>query len=160
MRLRFTQIRAFRSGDHVAIAEIFCRAVHEVASADYTEEQCLAWSGPTPDPDHWQNRCERKQPFVFERDGQIAGFLELDPDGHIDCAYVHPDHARQGVMTSLVRHAVSTAFEMGLPRVYAEASICIRPLLEREGFDVVREQLVTIKGVEIQNFAMELRNSL
>lgn len=148
-------IRIFQHGDHVAIAEIFTRAIHEIASAVYTPEQCLAWSGRMPDPEHWKRRCELKRPFVAEIDGRIAGFLELDPDGHIDCAYVHPEFQRRGIMTRMVEHAVRTCFDFNLERVHVEASLVARPLFEKCGFQVVRDQIVDIGGVLLRNHLME-----
>jgi putative acetyltransferase len=150
-------IRHYQSGDHVAIARIFTAAIHEIASAVYTPEQCLAWSDRQPNVEHWKKRCELKRPFVAVEEGELAGFLELDPDGHIDCAYVNPRYQRRGVMTGLVRHAVETCFALKLPRVHVEASICARPLFEKCGFETLRENIVTIKGVELLNFIMELR---
>lgn len=149
-------IRSYLHGDHVAIAEIFKRAVHEIASRDYTPEQCLVWSDTKPNPEHWERRCDLKQPFVAEVDGKVAGFLELDPDGHIDCAYICPDFQRQGIMTRLVEHAVAASFARGLPRVYVEASITARPMFAKVGFDVIRENLVEIKGVQLVNYRMEV----
>lgn len=98
-------IRIYQKEDYVAIANIFSRAVHEIASEVYTTEQCLVWSDREPNPDHWKKRCELKRPFVSLIGSEIAGFLELDPDGHIDCAYVNPDFRHQGVVSQLVKHA-------------------------------------------------------
>lgn len=151
-------IRIYQQGDHIAIAAIFSRAIHEIASEVYSPEQCLAWSAKEPNPEHWKKRCELKRPFVFQAGNQIAGFLELDNDGHIDCAYVNPDFKRQGVMTNLVGHAVSTAFNMNLPKVFVEASICAKPLFEQAGFNIVSENLVEINDVELINYHMELNN--
>ncbi|MCW1921867.1 GNAT family N-acetyltransferase [Luteolibacter arcticus] len=149
-------IRTYQHGDHVAIATIFCRAVHEIGCKDYTPAQCLAWSDTKPNPEHWEKRCERKQPFVSVVGEEIAGFLELDPDGHIDCAYVNPDFQRRGIMTALVQHAVDVAAAMNLSRVYVEASIGARCLFERLGFEVLREQEVAMGGEKLVNYAMEL----
>ena len=151
-------IRIYQHGDHYAIAEIFPRAIHEIACKDYSTEQCHAWSGTEPNPEYWEKRCELKRPFVAVVGSQIAGFLELDTDGHIDCAYISPDFKRRGIMTSLVRHAVKTAFSMNLPRVFVEASICIKPLLDQESFKVISDAGVEISGVHLQNYKMELRN--
>lgn len=150
------EIRIYQRGDHAAIAEIFTRAIQETASACYSAEQCQAWSDAKPNPDHWRKRCELKRPFVAVSEDRIAGFLELDPDGHIDCLYVDPDFARQGVATLLARHAITTCFGMGLPRLYVEASHCAKPLFEKLGFVVTAENLVRIRGQELTNFRMEL----
>ena len=148
-------IRLFQPGDHLAIAEIFSRAVHEIACAAYTSEQCLVWSDRQPNAEHWKRRCELKRPFVAIVDQKIAGFLELDPDGHIDCAYIHPDFQRRGIMTALMQHAIQTCFEFNVNRIYVEASICARPMFEKAGFKVVRENIVKVKGVELLNYKME-----
>lgn len=138
------------------MAEIFTRAVHETASKVYSSKQCEAWSDRTPNPSHWKKRCARKQPFVFVEEGKVAGFLELDPDGHIDCLYVDPDRQRQGIASRLVEHAVTTCRQRGLANVGVEASICARPLFERHGFEVICEQQVERKGVFLTNFRMQL----
>jgi len=150
-------IRPFHQGDHEAIAEIFPAAVHEIASKVYTPEQCLAWSDREPNPEHWRKRCERKRPWVAVVESRIAGFLELDPDGHIDCAYIHPDFQRRGIMSRLVEHAVAACFAAGVDRVYVEASICAKPMFERCGFRATEEREVMIKGVGLLNFHMEKR---
>jgi ribosomal protein S18 acetylase RimI-like enzyme len=148
-------IRAYQPGDHRAIAEIFTRAVHEIGLKYYTPEQCLAWSDREPNPAHWEERCAEKQPFLAVVDGVIAGFLELDPDGHIDCAYIHPKYQRRGIMTLLVEHAVKVSFARGVGRVYVEASIPAKPMFEKCGFRLVTENLVNIKGVDLLNYKME-----
>lgn len=149
-------IRIYQRGDHIAIAEIFTSAIHQIASEFYTEEQCLAWSAREPNYEFWKRRCELKRPFVAIADSEIAGFLELDPDGHIDCAYINPKYRRRGIMTTLVKHAVDTCFACGVNRLFVEASICAKPLFEKVGFRLLRENVVTIKGVEMVNYKMEL----
>ena len=59
-------------------------------------------------------------------------------------------------MTALVRYAVDTCFAFNIKRVYVDASICARPLFEKAGFKVARENIVTIRGVDLLNFKMEL----
>jgi putative acetyltransferase len=130
-------------------------AVHEIASAVYTPEQCLAWAARRPNHDHWKNRCELKRPFVAVVESEIAGFLELDTDGHIDCAYINPKFQRRGIMTRLVEHAVSTCFSMKIHRVYVEASICAKPMFEKVGFNTVSENIVDLKTVQLLNYKME-----
>ena len=149
-------IRIYQHGDHEAIASIFTRAIHEIATEYYTAEQCLAWSGRRADLDHWKKRCELKRPFVYIIDDQIAGFLELDPDGHIDCAFTNPDYKRRGIMTQLVQHAIQTAFDCDVPKVYVEASYAIKPLFDKLGFETLTDNMVTINGIELVNFKMEL----
>jgi putative acetyltransferase len=148
-------IRIYQHGDHRSIAEIFTSAIHQIASEVYTPEQCLAWSDREPNYEHWRKRCELKRPFVAIVDSEVAGYLELDPDGHIDCAYVNPKYRRRGVVSRLVEHAVDTCFALNLPRVYVEASICAKPMFEKLGFQTLAENQVVIKGITLLNYRME-----
>lgn len=150
-------IRIFRHGDHVAVAEIFTAAVHEIASQVYSPVQCLAWSAREVNYEHWRKRCELKRPFLGIVEGEIAGFLELDPDGHIDCAYVNPKFQRRGVVSALVDHAVTTCFGLNIARVYVEASICARPMFEKCGFETISEFFVCVRDVRLLNYRMEKR---
>ena len=152
-------IRSYEHGDHDSIAEIFSRAIHEIAIEDYTREQCEAWASPKPNPEHWEARCGIKRPFVAKVDRRIAGFLELDPDGHIDCAYVNPDFKRRGVMTALVRHAVLVGSERAIGSLCVEASLCIKPLFEKLGFVTQCRREVEIRGQCLTNFEMILNLS-
>ena len=149
-------IRIFKHGDHMAIARIFTSAIHEIASEAYTPEQCEAWCAKEVNYAHWRNRCELKRPFVAVVGGQIAGFVELDPDGHIDCAYINPKFRRKGIMSALVRHAVDTCFSCDIVRLHVDASICAKPMIEKLGFTLIRENIVNLRGVELLNYKMEL----
>jgi putative acetyltransferase len=148
-------IRGYRPGDEKDIAEIFVRAIHEVARAFYSEEQCLAWSDKEPNVEHWRERCAWKRPWISVMDGRVAGFLELDADGHIDCAYTHPKFQRRGVISGLVRHAEQIAMEAGLERLYVEASLVARPMFEKLGFVVLAENLAERKGITLINYRMQ-----
>lgn len=149
-------IRKYQAGEHCAIAKIFVRAVHEIASEVYSNEQCNAWSDRTPNFEYWKKRCKAKQPFVFVTDGKVTGFLELDGNGHIDCMYVHPNYTRKGIASRLIDHAIASCARVGVNRVFSEASICAKPVFEKKGFRVVEERLVAIRGEKLVNYEMEL----
>ncbi len=157
LRFERKMIRSYQPKDYEAIAEIFSRSVHEIASEAYSQEQCKAWSEKTPNTERWKKRCTVKQPLVFVIDGTVAGFLELDNDGHIDCMYVHPDYARQGIASRLIDHAVAACVDAGLQRVFVEASICAKPVFEKKGFQTIEERLAPIRGEKLVNYRMELK---
>lgn len=148
-------MRHYREGDHEALADIFTRAVHETASADYDAAQRAAWAPLPPDLDWWWARCELKRPFIGTVGDAIAGFLELDPDGHIDCAYVSPAFARRGVMTLLLTHAETVCRAFGLERMYAEVSITACPIFERQGFLRLSGNEARRGGLVLINHLME-----
>ena len=88
-------------------------------------------------------------------DGEVAGFIELDADGHIDCTYVSPKHAGKGHMSTIMARIFQEARRSNLFRLYAEVSITARPFFERHGFRVVRDNPHTVRGVPILNYIME-----
>ena len=148
-------IRRYREGDQLAIARIYNEAIRRIASADYDRVQLDAWAGTKPDMERWKTRCERKRPFVKVIGGQVVGFMELDPDGHIDCTFVDPAHARKGVMSEIMDAAKDVAVRQGNPKLFAEVSITARPFFEKQGFVLVRDHEATINGVVLRNFIME-----
>lgn len=152
-------IRRYRPGDETSIAEIFSNAIHQIACEFYTPEQCLAWSPRSHNYEYWKHRCKEKRPFVTTVGRDLSGFLELDPDGYIDCAYVNPKYRRLGIMRRMAEHAISAGFETGLGRVYVDASLCAKPLFEKLGFTLLEKRLVKLGAQELQNFRMELLKS-
>jgi hypothetical protein len=85
----------------------------------------------------------------------VVGFAEFEPNGHIDCFYVHHNFQGVGVGTALMHEIEMEAREKLLPRIYAEVSITARPFFASKGFQVIKQQTVRIRGVELTNFVME-----
>ena len=148
------EIRLYRADDAQALLALYVSAVRSAAARDYDAAQIAAWSAER-DLDVWTARREAKPTYVAERDGEVAGFCDLEPDGHIDVLYVHADHLRRGVATALLVHVEATARGLGLARLYTEASLTARPVFERQGFVVLAQQTVAFNGEAFVNFRME-----
>lgn len=148
-------IRAYAIPDTEEILNLFYDTIHEVNSQDYTPEQVNAWAPAVMDTGKWRERLSRKMTFVAEADGQIVGFCELEKDGHIDCFYAHKDYQRKGVGRSLLAKIEQEAKALGVNRVYAEVSITAKPFFESQGFVVLQEQQVLIRGINLTNYRME-----
>jgi len=155
VRPRF-RIRHYCAGDHVAIAQVFTRAVHELTCGEYDAEARAAWAPSVPDIERWRLRCELKRPFLaIDAVGTIAAFVELDADGHIDCTYVLPEFARQGAMTLLMEHVEAVARGFGLTRLYAEVSLTAQPFFLARGWIRLRDNAVSRGNVVLTNTSME-----
>ncbi len=136
------------------IADLFYSAVHHISPEIYNKKQQDAWA-PPPDYEFWKARLEQKQPFVALINNRVAGFIELDADGHIDCAYTHPDFQRQGVASQLYQYLLEQAYEQKLNRLYVEASLVAKPFFEKQGFTTVQQNKVNRNGEILINFSME-----
>lgn len=148
-------IRRYVPDDLDGLIAIFTRAVRETAIRDYSPEQLRAWAPDRPDRDAWAARRTSRPTFIAEAGGAAAGFTDLEPDGHIDMMFVHPDHQGRGVAAALLAHVEAQARKAGLSRIFTEASLTARPFFARHGFIVISEQQVPVRGEVLTNFRME-----
>jgi putative acetyltransferase len=150
-------IRLFRPSDATALAQIFHRAVHEIASAHYSPDQCAAWSPAPRRAENWaRHAADGRMVFVAcDAQDKPLGFIELEADGHIDCFYCHPEAAGTGVGAALYAALEAEARTRGLARLYVEASEPARRFFDKAGFSVLRRREFERRGVQLYNFAME-----
>jgi len=148
------QIRDYERGDAVTIVRLFYDTIHSVNLGDYSTEQVQAWAPETPDPAIWHNRMIANQTLVAEQDGELLGFAELEPRGHVDMFYCRSDVVGRGIGGRLYAALEAKAVAMGLPCLSADVSITARPFFARCGFHVIRQQTVIRRGISLTNFKM------
>ncbi|MDH3529160.1 MAG: GNAT family N-acetyltransferase, partial [Acidobacteriota bacterium] len=72
----------------------------------YSNEIIEGWlKGRTPDG---YKGIDKNEMYVYEIAGRIVGFSHVVP-GEIIAIFVSPDHAREGVGTKLLKHAIPLA---------------------------------------------------
>lgn len=98
------QIRAYSEADLDALIDLFTGSVRRVASRDYSPAQIEAWAPVAVNREQWATRLSGRPTFVAEAAEEIAGFSDLEPDGHIDMMFVHADHQGRGVARALLDH--------------------------------------------------------
>jgi putative acetyltransferase len=149
------RVRTYEIGDTKQIVQLFYDTVHEVNIRDYTKAQVDAWAPADLDLETWTKSLSSKFTFVAEEGETIAGFGELEANGHIDRFYCHKDFQRQGVGTLILKQIDAKARELGIKKLYTEASITAKYFFESQGFMVLKEQEVERRGEKFINFAME-----
>lgn len=149
-------IRGYERQDADGVADVFYRSVHEVALSDYTPEQVQAWV-----PAHWDAEHEHRRSgdgrlvlVAAGESGHLVGFIDLEPDGHIDRLYCAPEAAGRGVASRLYEAAEAAAREQGISRLFTEASELARRFFERKDFTVLERQDLIVRGVPIHNYRM------
>lgn len=148
-------LRRFQPDDVDAIIVLFRNTIHRINRRDYTEEQLAAWAPPEMDRERWLRRLSESHSVVCEWNGKITGFGNLRADGYVDLLYVHADHQAQGVGTLVLKELERAGREIGLTKLFTEASITARHFFERHGFQVTQPQEVLCRGVRLANFVME-----
>lgn len=149
------KIRLFHLQDAEQIAHLFHQTVCEVNIRDYSNNQVRAWA---PDNIHfrdWAKICSERFTYVADDQGVIAGFGELELNGHIDCFYCHKNYLGMGVGRKIYSAIETKADELGINRLYTEASITAKSFFLHMGFSIIREQQVERRGEYFVNFAME-----
>jgi putative acetyltransferase len=148
-------IREYRSSDLTALIQLFRDSIRSIARRDYSERQVLAWAPDFIDSEVFGRRRAERPTWIAEIHGMIVGFLDLEPDGHIDMLYVHAEHQARGVARALLVHIENVAIRLGLDRLYTEASITARTAFEHRGFVVVATQTALLRGETFTNYRME-----
>lgn len=153
------QIRLFRDEDAKAAAQIFYDAVRQGAAEFYDEAQRAAWAVEVPNSEVWGDRLKAQITYVAVSDEQLVGYMTLADDGYIDLAFVRPDRIGTGVAKALYDAVQAKAVEFGALRLYSEASFLAKRFFERQGWSVVKQQIIERHGIKLTNFVMEKRLS-
>ncbi|BAZ02367.1 hypothetical protein NIES37_63790 [Tolypothrix tenuis PCC 7101] len=149
------EIRLFQQQDAEQIAQLFHETVREVNLGDYSETQVKAWAPDNLNFRNWAIICAARFTYVADDRGVIAGFGELETNGHIDCFYCHKNYQKMGVGSKIYAAIEDKAYELGINRLYVEASITAKPFFLRMGFSTITEQQVERRGEIFVNYAME-----
>lgn len=145
-------IREYHAQDLDGVIDVFIRAIRETASRDYLPAQVDAWAHA--DRQLWSQRRMSRPTWVADVDGKPIGFIDLEPDGHIDMMYVDPHYLGQGVAKQLFQTVEAQARADGLRELHSEVSLTARPFFERNGFQVVEPETVFRNGEYFDRFRM------
>lgn len=148
------RIRPFHPADAPQLLKLFRETIHRINSRDYSPQQVSVWSSDEIEEAGWTDRFVGRFVAVAEVSNRIAGFAELEVDGHIDRFYVSADHQRLGAGRALLDAILEEARRLGIHQLIADVSITARPFFERQGFAVLSPQVVVLRGVEFRNYRM------
>ena len=147
-------IRPYTDSDLGAVAQLFTDAVHGLAASHYDAAQRDAWAPRPPDRGAWRDRLKPLQLLVAEDGGKLLGFIGYEHNGHIDLLFTSPAAARGGVASQLYGKAEAALRALDVKKLFTEGSLLGRPFFEHQGFTVKKEQQVSLRGAELQRFAM------
>jgi len=153
------QVREYCSDDASLISEVLRASVTGLAGEFYNSAQVEAWVEVLPDAARVREKNrDGRQTFVIQAGPEdLCGFIDVEPDGHIDFLYVHPKVAGQGFATTLYAHLEAYCAQHNISRLYTEASEHARRFFLAKGFKELHRRDFEIAGVPIHNYAMEKR---
>lgn len=149
-------VRPWQPSDAAALSALYVASVRELGARDYSRAQIEAWASLAPSAEALAGRMEDgRTRLVAILEAQVAGFVDVEPGGHIDLLYVAPEAAGAGVGRLLLETAEALARASGARRLHAEASETARPVFERLGYSVISRRDFDVAGVPIHNWAVE-----
>lgn len=150
------RVRAFADTDADAVAQVMFRSVRQGATSDYSEEQVRAWM-PEPPPRErvlqWAG-SGRTLLVAVRDDGELVGWGDVEPGGHVDHLFCAPEVIGQGVGSVLLAGLEESAAAAGVERMTVHASELARRLFAARGYAVDVHQQVERGGVVLHNYAM------
>lgn len=132
------------------VLQLIKQTIQIVNQADYSLEQVTTWSAI--DEEHWEQDMRQKMGKLAILNQQIVGFSDITTDGYIDYFFVHHAFQRQGIAKELL-HQLEWMHKG--ERLTVAASITARPFFESQGYQVVQQNEVQVRGVSFINFLME-----
>ncbi len=149
------RIRPYAGADLDELIALFRNSVRKVARRDYTDEQLRAWAPDEIDRDAWALRLAAASTWVAALSDRAAGFISLEPEGHLDLLYADPDFRGRGIASALLHRLETSARATGLSRLSTDASITARPFFARRGFRLIEARSVVRNGVALATHRME-----
>lgn len=148
-------IRPFQIEDAAALSALYAASVRGLGARDYSAAQIEAWASLTPSAESLVERMGDGRTRLVAVLDDVAGFIDVEADGHIDLLYVAPGAVGLGVARALLETAEALAPLSGASRLHAEASETARPVFERLGYSVIARRDFEVAGVPIHNWAVE-----
>ena len=146
-------IRLAEPADAEAIHALHTRSVRGLCSADYPPEVIDGWlAGRSPEG---YGGIARREMFVCEWDGQIAGWSHVRPDMLV-ALFVDPAHTRKGVGRMLFDHALRLIRSHTRRRIEFEATLTAVPFYERCGCAWLRRSTIRKNDVDVSTVWMTL----
>jgi putative acetyltransferase len=151
------RVRRYRLGDEGALGALTLAAIRAIGARRYSSAQVGAWAARHPCPDRFVQRMAEGDVIYLAAgpSDEPVAYALLQPDGHLDMLYCHPDHTRKGLADELLAVCEAHARSEALARLFTEASELARPAFQRAGYEMLHRRDFAIEGVSIHNYAME-----
>lgn len=147
-------IRHAEPSDIPQIQDLFRETVLQVNARDYTDEQVSIWALQADLDFLWLEKVQETHFLVALLGDRLAGFGSLTTDCNIEMLYTAVHAQGKGVATRLLAELETEARRRGYEWLVTDASLTARRVFERNGFELVREQTVELRGSPFTNYKM------
>ncbi|MEO0330540.1 MAG: GNAT family N-acetyltransferase [Bacteroidota bacterium] len=148
------KIRQATANDLPEILNLFAETIQQIAKRDYNTAQIEVWASSVQNQTGWEKAINDQYFLVATLENIIVGFGSLDESGYLDFLYVHKDYQREGIAKTIYQVLEEEAIRKGHTRITTDASKTAKGFFIHQGFEVIKENLKLVKGVEITNYRM------
>ncbi len=144
-------IRPYRSTDCAATIRLFRHTIAAVNTRDYSLAQCNMWMQGAADRQRWDQSLRSHYTLVAEDHNKIVGFGDITEQGYVNRLFVSPRHQHKGIGRRLLE-ALECTFA---GRLTTHSSITALPFFQAQGYQLLRDVVLTFNGVSLKSFLME-----
>ncbi len=147
-------IRKAEAHDVEEIIRVCQHSILNACTHEYSPVQRKAWSVAVDNKDRLLKAIQDQYFLVAVLDDEIVGFGSIHNGEYIDFLYVAANHLRKGIADRIYEELVSESRRKNSSYLWANVSKTARPFFERKGFEVEKENVRHLQGVEIVNYRM------
>jgi putative acetyltransferase len=153
-------VRQATADDAERVLDVKRAAIRGVAWDTYDDDQLDAWAPDEDDRDAFERVLDRADVFVLVAtiEEEIAGYGVLNADaGRIDALFVHPDHVREGIGSTLLGQLELVAEMRAIRELVVIASVNAVPFYEARNYWRLEPTTKRIDGEELEFVRMRKR---
>ncbi len=153
-KARRIALRPFLPTDTATLAALFRSSIEELTGEDYDVDQQEAWAAAANDEEAFGEQLAGLLTLIATHEGQVAGFVALKGNAHIEMLYVHPQAAGMGVGAALCEAAETLARARGAEALGVDASDSALGFFQQRGYVPQQRNSVSRGDVWLANTSM------
>ena len=135
-------IRRMRPDEAPVFMEVHRASVRGLAASHYSEEVIDAWAARNPPSERFLTSFhanpDNEVRLFAELAGEVVGLGVVVPqNSELRGCYVHPNAARRGVGSAIVREIERIARDHGVSQLHLDSSVNAEPFYLASGYSVV-----------------------
>jgi putative acetyltransferase len=149
------EIRLYQQGDIKQVAQLLGDSVSILNAQGFSETEIDSFAPNHIHLKEWEESCLTNFTVVAESNYRIVGIGQIEPNGHINCFYCHPDNRGQNIGRQLYTTLEEYAKAKHIPVIHTETNAEDRPFYFKMGFTTVQKQKVLLQGSIESTFILE-----
>lgn len=156
------KIRKAALQDAEQIHRAHMSSIKSICSKHYDADLIKAWGGREFNRDVRENAIENDYVWVVLKGETVEGFLHMTigtDSAAIEGLYLSPNVSGTGKGNLVLKKAIDVCTQEGVEVIRLNSTVNARAFYERAGFSVREAEVVTVAGMPLNSYSMQLRIS-